>query len=80
MSQRAAPVDDETILQAVRAADSRAVNGEPDPKTIAEHCPLSKNRVSRRLGDLESRGEVERHGSVALDQNAYFKTAVVVDE
>lgn len=80
MSLRASPVDDATIIQAIRTADSRAVNGEPGPKTIADECPLSLKRVSRRLKFLEDEGKIERHESVALDTNSTFKTAVVVDD
>lgn len=80
MSQRASAVSDATILDAIDDAGSRAVNGEPDPMTIADECELSRRTLTDRLAGLGAQGKIVRHDSIAVGTNSTFKTAVVVDD
>lgn len=80
MSASAAVVDHDRLLEAIQQADSRAINGEPDPLTIADECPWSRWTIVNHLVELEDAGRVERHQSLAIDTNSTFKTAVVVDD
>lgn len=74
------PVEHDRLLEAIQKASSRAINGEPDPATIAEECPWSRHTILRHLGELEDAGKIERHDSLAIDTNSTFKTAVVIDD
>lgn len=70
-------VSDDELVGAVERAESRAVNGEAHPETIAEEVDLSQPQVAKRLRRLEEQGRVERHCSIKAYNSGTVKTAVV---
>lgn len=73
-------LSDDELLAVARRADVRAVNGLPDPKTIARHpdCPLSRTSVTRRLRRLADEGGVTLHESIVAGEN-HGGTLLTVD-
>lgn len=67
-------VSDAALRDAIRRAEPRTVNGEPDAHQIAEHCDLTPGVVLRRARRLADRGEVAIHESVVVGESGVVKT------
>lgn len=75
-------VDDQVLLDAVRAAaedDPRAVNDLPTFAEIAAECPLGESRVSKRLRAMEKRTALEIHLSLVPDKPGNVATVDLND-
>lgn len=70
-------VDDVDLLETIRQADSRAVNGLPDPATIAAECKLTRRTIPKRLRQLQADGKVELYESVVPGSHAGGTVATV---
>lgn len=68
-------VDDEELLAAIERADSRALNGLPDKRTIAEECAYAPTTILGRVNHLAEAGRVATHRSVPVESG---RTGVIV--